>query len=32
MAQIFKLLISDSGGIKDSGGNKNKYIYTIKLI
>ena len=32
MTPIIKLLIGDSGGIKDSGGNKNKDTYTIKLI
>ena len=31
MILIIKLPIGDSGGIEDSGGNKNKDIYTIKL-
>ena len=32
MTLIIKLLIDDSEGIKDSKSNKDKDIYTIKLI
>ena len=32
MTPIIKLLIGHSRGIEDSGGNKDKDIYTIKLI
>ena len=32
MTPIIKLLIGDSGGIEDSGGDKEKDTYIIKLI